>query len=651
MSNAHPYQAQRCLFKAYDIRGERILFTDAFITSLAHAFVHFYALSAFIKADEQQPNQTGKKTPSPIIAINQLPSPPRNQNLTKLTVVIGHDVRHHSKTIAQRLATIFEQHHIKVVWLGLITTPMMAYWAQQYDGHGFIATASHSERHINGIKWLIAGESPSGEDIQSLYQCLKKTTLKIPTGIDDKHDANSLHQNDGNNNGNNHNNTSKHNDFTPNNKPTYTLPDVATSYYMAVVDALTHIHYPTKQISLPKASEQNSKQNLASKTAEQNTKKLTIVIDCLNGATSEFAHDFFAQFTTLCSKVIVINDLPDGNFPKGNPDPTEADRLTELQQYVVAHHADIGFGFDGDGDRLMVVDNLGKVITPDHLLYLLARIAIAGRGYSQDKNLNDEPSSAHIDSALIVIFDVKCSHHLPQLIRQIGAVPQMSKTGSSIMRRALQTGGTHAIFAGELSGHFLFNDGYFILHDDAMYAALRLLHWLAHQDDSLANIIKNLPNVVNTSDIYIPLAKFDKLSGSKHPTVARLDKLCGQLKAYLQNNLQCNIQNKPQNQDNKAQQNNTDDYCEDSDTASYLTAIKDLNLPKNTHLTCIDGIRLDFDNGFGVIRPSNTSPCLTIRFSGNTFADLQQIQARFVQLIQIIEPDISTQIAKIVVNR
>ena len=125
MSNAHPYQAQRCLFKAYDIRGERILFTDAFITSLAHAFVHFYALSAFIKADEQQPNQTGKKTPSPIIAINQLPSPPRNQNLTKLTVVIGHDVRHHSKTIAQRLATIFEQHHIKVVWLGLITTPMM----------------------------------------------------------------------------------------------------------------------------------------------------------------------------------------------------------------------------------------------------------------------------------------------------------------------------------------------------------------------------------------------------------------------------------------------------------------------------------------------------------------------------------------------
>ncbi len=166
-----------------------------------------------------------------------------------------------------------------------------------------------------------------------------------------------------------------------------------------------------------------------------------IVIDCMHGATSDFAEALFSQLGYCC---IMLNASPDGNFPQGNPDPTQSNRLTQLAYTVKATGSDIGLAFDGDGDRVMVIDAQGQMISPDNLLYLLARIAI------------EELPSTHTSTDKKVIFDVKCSHHVPNLIASHGAAPIMTKTGSSLMRKSLQNKSDNAIFAGELSGHFIF---------------------------------------------------------------------------------------------------------------------------------------------------------------------------------------------------
>ncbi|WP_131669632.1 phosphomannomutase/phosphoglucomutase [Psychrobacter pygoscelis] len=553
MSN-HPYSPQQPLFKAYDIRGDRKLFTDKFVQALSQVFA------------EQLIAHGASR------------------------VVLGYDVRHGSEAIARQFAQTLNNYGLNIIWLGLVTTPMMAFWAQQFEGHGIIATASHSECHISGIKWLIAGESPSSEDIQALYQQLAHTRSPATVASDAAQHIDS---------------------FTTPQYPISceTLPNylIGENYFNGIADALNQIQQGQRQ----------------STGLALESRPLTVVVDCLNGATSPFAQKFFAQFDTLCAHVITLNNTPDGNFPKGNPDPTETGRLKELQQAVITHRADVGFGFDGDGDRLMVVDNLGHILEPDHLLYLLAKIAIVDSKASQN-----QPSVTTNIAATTptVIFDVKCSHHLPTLIQGIGGQPQMSKTGSSTMRKALQSGGSNAIFAGELSGHFLFNDGYFVLHDDAMYAALRLLNWLSTQSDSLADLIARLPQMVNTPDVYLPLKRFDYIS-TQGSLLQKLSELCNKLQSCCPSDFQQTLYRHGR--------------------AAKLTSGKQLGLPDNTRLTCIDGIRLDFANGFGVIRPSNTSHSITVRFAGNTLADLRAIQERFVELCKNIDEDLASQIAKI----
>ena len=347
---------------------------------------------------------------------------------------------------------------------------------------------------------------------------------------------------------------------------------------------------------------------------------LKIVIDCLNGSTGLFAEEFFRSHPALCSQVIVLNATPDGNFPKGNPDPMENGRLQELSEAVMSYNADLGLSFDGDGDRLMVVDNQGEALVADHLLFLLARVAIEDH---RTQGICTYASSC----TPTVIFDVKCSHHLPLLIKKLGAQGQMSKTGSSILRRALQAekNGTepHVLFAGELSGHFIFNDGHFLLHDDAMYAGLRLLNWLHYQPISLAEIVKTLPEAVSTPDVYLPLSDYSysvshnaaipSSDETAQPILSKLSALCDKLQSGI------------------------------NDLA--------LSLPTDARLTCIDGLRLDFAHGFGIIRSSNTSNSLTVRFAGDSLSDLENIQGCFVNLCQSISQDLARQVANIRVKQ
>lgn len=591
------FAAQQSLFRAYDIRGSHKLFTPDFVDALGNTFAHLYtALPSHTK-------NRFLKTNSLKNSFLEKSSLAQSIDSKKVIVVIGYDVRCGSNNIAYRLADILTQYGMQVIQLGLVTTPMMAFWAEQYHGHGIVVTASHSAKDILGIKWLINHKSPSSIEIQRLYQQLLGSESKSQfNGQKDNLDQNTF---------------LSFINKSLNDQTDLPHDQVTTTYIAAITQVFEQI-YPF------------DKKSLDNNPSSSNKLDLVVVIDCMNGATSTIAQRLFNCF---CQQVIMLNDTPDGNFPTGNPDPTEPDRLKQLQKNVLDHQADIGMAFDGDGDRLMIVDNSGKVVTPDHLLYLLAQVALAER----PKPLTDSLPISQI------LFDIKCSHHLPIMLSELGTKPVLSKTGSSLMRQQMQRAGSPILFAGELSGHFIFNDSRFIIYDDAMYAALRLLHWLSvanesHGKNALTEITQRLPAVVNTADHYLPIPE---TSVEDCSVVEQLTRLC----QYLRRLVEASVED---NADHYLLDTCPPSLCRCSENRQYITLEQARYLlPIGTKLSCIDGVRLDFAHGFGVLRQSNTSHKLTARFAGDTLNDLKDIQEKFAALCRPFDQELAEQIAAI----
>lgn len=663
--------AQQSLFRAYDIRGAREYFTIDFIAVLGEVFANLYHSQSYY-------NQSRQLLERSII------QPAK-------TVVIGYDVRFGSDVIAKTLIDILHKRGLIVVSLGLVTTPMMAFWAQQYDGHGIMVTASHSEKNILGIKWLLNNTSPSGLEIQTLYQQLSHYHLNNYqlSHYNSKHKT--CPSNDLNRQLQNFNYNSDLNDYFKTNKVCHSTELHGTkqsctkhssstqnsieqhSIKQNSIEQTDVINLPAKLIvsSYSDAIAQSFIDiNFASKNRYAHDSKLdfTVVIDCMNGATSIIAQSLFEQF---CQRVIMLNSVPDGSFPTGNPDPTEPNRLAELQQAVIVSNADIGLAFDGDGDRLMVVDNSGKVIVADHLLYLLAQVAITERS----------ASTAELASAPTVLFDIKCSHHLPKLLSTLGATPIMTRTGSSLLRQQLHTS-EPPIFAGELSGHFIFNDGYFIAYDDAIYAGLRLLYWLANTapnleasvlriDDStssntlkssrktdvwgepreaippyqLTDITQKLPIAVSSADYYLPLNEtfLAQNDANSCTFIEHLVEYCRYLQRLVNDSTANDISTQK-----AVFIESVSCSCFDAKPPMLKTkkVAQQLFLPE-TNLSSIDGVRLDFAHGFGVVRRSNTSNCLTVRFAGDNLNEMRAIQARFVAICRLFDRNVAEQMANI----
>ena len=170
------FAAQQSLFRAYDIRGTNTHFTDEFVQALGHRFAQLYG---FQRSQFTKNSDTSIDT-NVITAIDSNADTPidTTQNTdvddvsVKNIVVIGYDMRHGSESIARTLSTVLNQQGLCVIQLGLVTTPMMAFWAKRYQGHGIIVTASHSAKDILGIKWLVNHKSPSNVEIRTLYQQL-----------------------------------------------------------------------------------------------------------------------------------------------------------------------------------------------------------------------------------------------------------------------------------------------------------------------------------------------------------------------------------------------------------------------------------------------------------------------------------------------
>lgn len=284
---------------------------------------------------------------------------------------------------------------------------------------------------------------------------------------------------------------------------------------------------------------------------------IAISIDTMNGSAGEFA---LAAFNNAGCTVSSLNTEANGVFPNGSPDPSKAEYLQELGNDIVISGSQIGFAFDGDGDRLVVLDSQGNPVSPDHLIILFAKMC-----------LDSNPGSD-------IIIDVKCSRIISNIVTSAGGRAVMVRTGNTFLREALHDPQYQAVFAGEFSGHYFFNDQRGHAQDDGIYAALRLLEWLDSTGQTIEQALDDLPQHVSTPDMYLPLKGKD----------AR------ELLAQFE-----------------------------SDASQLMDA----------KITTIDGVRLDFNTGFGIIRPSNTGDYLTARFDADTADNLQLIRTTFSRLL------------------
>jgi len=209
-------------------------------------------------------------------------------------------------------------------------------------------------------------------------------------------------------------------------------------------------------------------------------RELNVVWDCGNGATGPAVEAIVAR---LPGKHKVLNAAVDGTFPAHHPDPTLPETLEQLQAAVTSQGAELGIAFDGDGDRIGVVDGKGEVLWADQLLIKLAR----------------EVLSRHPGKTIIA--DVKASQVLFDAIAEAGGEPLMYRTGHSLIKSKMAEIG--APLAGEMSGHIFYADGYYG-YDDALYVAVRLLSVLADSDETLADFSATLPEVINTPELRFP---------------------------------------------------------------------------------------------------------------------------------------------------
>ena len=287
-------------------------------------------------------------------------------------------------------------------------------------------------------------------------------------------------------------------------------------------------------------------------------KKMKVVVDCGNGSAGEIAPKLMRA---LGHEVIELFCEIDGNFPNHHPDPGKPENLRDLIETVKESKADLGVAFDGDGDRLGVVSNLGEIIFPDQLLMIFAQDVLS-----------------RIEGAEIV-FDVKCSNLLAQTIENAGGMPVMSATGHFHIKNALKKSG--APLAGEMSGHIFFNDHWYGF-DDGHYSAFRLMEIITKLNEPLSSIFDSLPKAFSTPEINIEVEEKNKF---------RI----------------------------------VDDFI---NNAEFFEGEK----------ITIDGLRVNFQDGWGLLRASNTTPKLVLRFEAQTSERLEEIQSLFlIQLKQIDE--------------
>ena len=426
-------------------------------------------------------------------------------------LVVGYDARLSSPQYAAILTSVFESQGLDVIDLGCCSSPMMYFMARQTNGNGVMVTASHNPKSDNGIKWILNGEPPTPEHIQQIGEI------------------------------------AAHYDIAGNEAPRIRglNHQFKSDYCLSYQNALLH----DIQLSRP----------------------FKVVLDGLHGSAGHCAEIVLNQ---LGCEVIALRCNANGEFPDHAPDPSQAIHLEKLRRTIIEQQADIGIALDGDGDRVVIIDEKANIITADRLISFFAQICLARHPQAE------------------IVFDVKCSTMVADTVRALKGIPTMIRTGSSFLRQYLSQSEGRAVFGGEYAGHYVFNDGRGFGYDDGLYAALRVLEYLSqYPQHTLSELLSVYPERYCTEDTYI---------STYH-----------------------------------------------SEPKIVLEDIESLSHQSKAHLSKIDGIRLDFDDGFGIIRASNTGEYFTVRFDAGSPSQLAQIRHQFVCMLQDKYPKIAQEISNI----
>lgn len=283
-------------------------------------------------------------------------------------------------------------------------------------------------------------------------------------------------------------------------------------------------------------------------------KKLNVVVDCGNGTTSNFAKEIY---NALGMDVTIIFGKNDPSFPNHHPDPAVEENLAILKKTVLELKADVGIAFDGDGDRVGIVDDKGNYVPADKYMIMMARYLLP--------NSNNKR----------VLYDVKCSKSLSDEIVKLGGEPIISRTGNSYTKA--NTRDNDCIFGGEYSGHIYFRDK-FLGFDSGMYAGLRMIELLSNTDKKCSELLDGINEYISTPEIKVPST--------------------------------------------------------DTKKKEVVEKVKEYCLSKNYKIIDIDGVRVEFEDGWALIRYSNTGPNLTIRFEGKTEEIKNNLENEFMKLIE-----------------
>jgi len=278
-------------------------------------------------------------------------------------------------------------------------------------------------------------------------------------------------------------------------------------------------------------------------------KPLNIAVDCGNGVAGVCATELF---TRLGCNVTELFCEVDGNFPNHHPDPSKPENLLDLQNAMKENALDLGLAFDGDGDRVGILDDKQNILWADRQMMLYAADVLKRKPGAQ------------------IIFDIKSTSNLATVISQLGGEPLMWKTGHSFIKAKMKE--TGAELAGEMSGHIFFKERWFGF-DDGLYGAARMLEIVSQHDEPSSAIFEKLPDSVNTPELQV---NFEEGEHYKF-----MEKFIAQ--------------------------------------SSF----------ENANTVTIDGIRVNYAEGWGLVRPSNTTPCLVLRFEANDENTLKEIQDIF----------------------
>jgi phosphomannomutase/phosphoglucomutase len=434
-------------------------------------------------------------------------------------ISIGMDARVHSPVVKEAFAAGVGQAGGRWIDLGLCPTPLVYYSAFTQDIDGFaMVTASHNPPPDNGFKLGIGKDTIHSGDIKQLGEDASRAPVfpEIAT-------------------------------FEPEN-----TVDIVALYQRDMVERFSHLGGMLGTLD----------------------RRVHVVVDSGNGTAGVVVPHILRQ---LSFDVTELFSEPDGTFPNHHPDPTLPEALQSLVEEVNRSGADMGIAFDGDADRIGVLDEEGRIIWGDMLLLIMGRQIIDQ--WRREGEGGDPP---------LVISEVKASKLLYEGIEEAGGRSLMWKTGHSLIKAKMRETGAEA--AGEMSGHMFFADRYYGF-DDAPYAALRLLETyvealLSGRCQRFSELLKDLPEVYNTPEIRV--ACDDR---TKFDTVLRF---AGSITGHM-----------------------------DSGREPSVREIVD-----------IDGVRALFTDGWGLLRASNTGPVLVMRFEGPDEETVRTYRELFDRLLR-----------------